>query len=115
MFIKVNDTILKAELVDNSSTKALKKKLAQGPLTIHMNDYARMEKVGDLGFYLPVNDRYTQTEAKDLILYQGHFLVIYYAPNYWNFTKLGRIENVSKEELKKLLGHQDVTVTLSLE
>lgn len=115
MFIKVNDTILKAELVDNSSTKALKKKLAQGPLTIHMNDYARMEKVGDLGFYLPVNDRYTQTEAKDLILYQGHFFVIYYAPNYWNFTKLGRIENVSKEELKKLLGHQDVTVTLSLE
>ncbi|WP_202615289.1 cyclophilin-like fold protein [Traorella massiliensis] len=41
--------------------------------------------------------------------------MIYYAKNYWNFTKLGRIENVSKEELKKLLGHQDVTVTLSLE
>lgn len=73
-----------------------------------------MEKVGSLGQDLPVNDEQITTEAGDLILYQGNSFVIYYAPNTWNFTRLGKINGVSAEELQDILGEGDITVTLSL-
>ena len=79
-----------------------------------MQDYGDMEKVGSLGQDLPVNDEQITTEAGDLILYQGNSFVIYYAPNTWNFTRLGKINGVSAEELQDILGEGDVTVTLSL-
>ena len=60
------------------------------------------------------NDEQITTEAGDLILYQGNSFVIYYAPNSWNFTRLGKINDVSEEELREILGDGDVTVTLSL-
>ena len=104
-----------ATLVDNSSTKALKELLAKGDITVHMEDYASMEKVGSLGTSLPRNDRPTTTSAGDLILYQGHNLVLYYDVNSWNFTRLGKIEGVSGKELLDALGRGDVTVTLSMD
>lgn len=104
-----------ATLVDNSSTQALKEQLAKGNITVEMEDYASMEKVGSLGISLPRNDRPTTTGPGDLILYQGHNLVIYYDTNSWNFTRLGKIDNASQADLKAALGKGDVTVTLSLE
>ena len=79
-----------------------------------MSDYARMEKVGPLGQSLPTNNEQITTQAGDLILYQGNQFVIYYAPNSWNFTRLGRIQDVSVAELRNILGSGDVSVTLSL-
>ena len=52
--------------------------LAKGDITVEMEDYADMEKVGTLGISLPRNDRPTTTGPGDLILYQGHNFVIYY-------------------------------------
>lgn len=104
-----------ATLVDNSSTKVLKELLAKGDITVHMEDYASMEKVGSLGTSLPRNDRPTTTSAGDLILYQGHNLVLYYDVNSWNFTRLGKIEGVSGKELLDALGRGDVTITLSMD
>lgn len=103
--ITINDqTELTATLVDNSSTKALIKLLKENPITISMSDYANMEKVGDLGTTLPQNNERISAEPCDLILYQGSAFVIYYAPNTWNFTRLGKIDNVNQQELKTLLG-----------
>ena len=104
-----------ATLVDNSSTRALVELLAKGDITIQMEDYAQMEKVGELGTSLPRNDRQTTTGPGDLILYLGNHFVIYYDANSWNFTRLGKIDDVSQAELKAALGRGDVTVTLSLE
>ena len=104
-----------ATLVDNSSTQALKEQLAKGNITVEMEDYASMEKVGSLGISLPRNDRPTTTGPGDLILYQGHNLVIYYDTNSWSFTRLGKIDNASQADLKAALGKGDVKVTLSLE
>ena len=112
--IAIGDRTLTATLVDNSSTKALKEHLAKGPITVQMNDFANFEKVGDLGFSLPTNDESISTQAGDLILYQGHHFVIYYAKNSWSFTRLGKINNVSQKDLKSILGSGDVTVTLSI-
>ena len=41
-------------------------------------------------------------------------MVIYYAPNSWNFTRLGKIDNITQDELKAVLGNGNVTVTLAL-
>lgn len=112
--ISVNGTTLTATLKDNVSTRALVNLLKEGPLTINMNDYAGMEKVGPIGTTLPqCNERLT-TQPGDLILYLGQYFVIYYAPNTYSLTPLGKIDNTSSNELIKILGNSDVTVTLSL-
>ena len=105
-----------ATLVENTSTEALKERLAQGPLSIRMSDYGDMEKVGSLGMSFPRNDGQTTTAPGDLILYQGNSFVIYYDSNSWNFTRLGKVDGIStRDEMLELLGGKgDVTVTLSL-
>lgn len=113
--IQIGNHILKATLFENSSTEALKELLADEPLTINMSDYGNFEKVGSLLTSLPRNDEQIVTEAGDLILYQGNSFVIYYDTNEWNFTRLGKINNVTEKELKTILGSGNVTVTLSLD
>ena len=106
-----------ATLEENSSAKALKEQLAKGNITVEMNDYGDMEKVGSLGINLPRNDRQTTTGPGDIILYQGHNLVIYYDANSWNFTHIGKVNGVStREEMLDLLGGVGkISITLSLE
>lgn len=115
MKITAGDHTFTAVLADNSSAEALKELLAEGPLTIDMSDYASMEKVGPIGTSLPTNDEQISTGAGDIILYQGNSLVIYYDTNSWNFTRIGKIEDVTQEELLEALGNGDVTVTFSLD
>ncbi len=114
MNINVHGTTLKAELTENSSAKALVELLKKGDITVDMSDYGNFEKVGELGASLPKNDEQITTSAGDIILYQGDKITIYYATNSWSFTRLGKIKDVTAEELKKVLGEGDVTVTLSL-
>lgn len=114
LYITVGETVLTATLVDNSSTKALKKLLEKSPLEISMQDYGGFEKVGAIGVNLPRNDERITTVPGDLILYQGNQFVIYYDTNTWDFTRLGKIENVTKKQLLDVLGSGDVTVKLSM-
>lgn len=112
--ISVNGTTLTATLKDNVSTRALVNLLRKGPLTINMNDYAGMEKVGPIGTTLPQCDERLTTQPGDLILYRGQYFVIYYAQNTYSLTPLGKIDNITNNELIKILGNGDVTVTISL-
>ena len=111
--ISVNGTELTATLEDNSSAQALTELLKQGNITVDMSDYGNFEKVGNLPQSLPKNDENITTVPGDIILYQGNKITIYYAENTWDFTKLGHIDNITQEELKEILGDDDVTVTLS--
>ena len=113
--LKINNYELTATLVDNSSTQSLIEKLKESDITINMNDYGNMEKVGQLDFSLPRNDQNITTESGDLILYQGNNFVIYYDTNNWSLTKLGKIDNIDKQQLKNILGSGSVVVTLSLD
>lgn len=112
--LTINGTVLTATLADNSSAQSLKDLLADGPVTIAMRDYGGMEKVGPIGADLPTNNEQITTEAGDLILYMGNAFVIYYAPNSWNFTRLGKINDISAESLREILGSDAVDVTLEL-
>ena len=106
-----------AKLEENSSAKALREQLAKGSITVEMNDYGDMEKVGSLGISLPRNDRQITTRPGDIILYLGNNLVIYYDTNSWNFTRIGKINGIStrKEMLDLLGGTGKISITLSLE
>lgn len=114
LYLTVGETTFVAEFADNSSAEALKELLAKAPLTLQLHDYGSFEKVGSLGHNLPRNDEQITTEPGDLILYQGNQLCVYYAANSWNFTRLGKIQNATPEELKAALGTGDITVILSL-
>lgn len=114
MKITAGDTTFTATFADNSSAEALRELLAEGPLTINMSDYASMEKVGPIGTSLPRNDEQITTGAGDIILYQGNSLVIYYDTNSWNFTRIGKINDVTQAELLEAFGDGEVTVTFSL-
>jgi hypothetical protein len=114
LYLQIGDRTLTATLVDNSATRALKELLAENPLTINMSDYGGFEKVGSLGSSLPTSNQSITTEAGDLILYQGNQFVIFYAPNTWSYTRLGKINDVTQTELRNILGTGNVTVTLSV-
>ena len=98
---------------DNVSVEELKKLAASG-LTIKMSKYGGFEQVGSIGHNITSNDKQTKTAPGDIVLYSGNQLVVFYGSNSWAYTRLGKI-NLSKSELKELLGKKDVTVTLSVE
>lgn len=114
-YITAGETVFTAVFSDNSSAGAFKDLLSEGPLTVDMHDYGSFEKVGEIGRALPRNDEQITTEPGDVILYLGTSITIYYDTNSWNFTRLGKIQDATKEDLLAALGAGDVTVTFSLE
>ena len=110
--ITVGDQELLATFADNSSAEAFRDLLAQGPVTISMDDYGGFEKVGSLGTTLTRNDTRITTQPGDVILYQGNQITIYYGTNTWNFTRLAKINDST--DLQAKLGTGTVQVTFSL-
>lgn len=110
--ITAGDQELLATFADNSSAEAFRDLLAQGPVTISMDDYGGFEKVGSLGTTLTRNDTRITTQPGDVILYQGNQITIYYGTNTWNFTRLAKINDST--DLQAKLGTGTVQVTFSL-
>lgn len=115
--ITINGKTMPVVLVDNSATKRLVELLKEGPITYEAEDYGGFEKVGALGFSLPTSNTQITTEAGDVILYNGNHIVLFYGSNSWSYTRLGRIQYSSLQELKAFLhaGEGDITVKLSAE
>ena len=113
-YIKVNNNVLNIELEDNSATIELKERLKNGDIVVNAHEYGGFEKVGDLGFSLTREDTNITTSAGDIVLYQGNQISLFYNSNSWSYTKLGKILNVSSNELKSILGNGDVTITFTL-
>ena len=110
--IAFGDQVLSATFADNSSAAEFQALLAQGPLTIEMEDYGGFEKVGPLGTSLTRNDAQITTEPGDVILYQGNQITVYYGVNTWSFTRLARIDDPT--DLREKLGDGTVSITFSL-
>lgn len=114
IYAHIGDNTLEILPADNSSAAALLELLAEKDITVDMQDYGGFEKVGSLGSSLPTNDENITTAAGDVILYQGNQITIYYSKNTWNFTRLGKVQGLSADELKTVLGDGDVSVRFSL-
>lgn len=107
---------LNIKLADNISAKAFAEKVSKGDIKIKMSDYGNFEKTGGLGFMLPRSDENINTSAGDVILYQGNTIAIYYDTNSWNFTRIGKIPNMTRESMLEFFGgYGDVEVRFSLQ
>ena len=116
MHIRIENTTLMADMEDNKTSRAFKEMLAHGPLTLNLKDYRNMEKGAYLDKKLPTNHTKIAPNPRDIMLYEDNVFLIYYNNNsVWPYTRLGRINGVSDDELRRLLGNGNVKVTLSLE
>ena len=112
--IEVNGYTLTANFADNPSAQALAELIRNEPLTLELREYGSFEKVGPLSCDLPTNDESITTEPGDIMLYLGNQITIFYGSNTWDYTRLGKIDNITKGELKEIFGDGNVTVTLSI-
>ena len=115
LVIAANDRVFYAALEDNPSAAAFAEKLSAEAIEVEMRDYGSFEKVGPLPWTLERNDERITTEPGDVILYQGNQITIYYDQNTWDFTRLAKIDGVSREELLDAFGDGTVTVALWVE
>lgn len=114
MILLVNNKKLVVKLENNSSTRAFLGKLRENDIVVEAKDYGGFEKVGELEVSFPTNDKEITTKPGDLILYQGDKISLYYDTNTYSFTKLGHIKDITKDELIKILGDGNVTMTFKL-
>lgn len=113
--VQINEDIFDVELENNSAAQELIKELEKGNITVNATEYGGFEKVGELGFSLPTSDENINTEPGDIVLYQGDNISLFYGSHSWSYTKLGKIDNISSNELKEVLGQGNVTLVFSLE
>ena len=116
LYLTIGGITKTATMVSNSSTEALVAQLQQGDITYEAHDYGNFEKVGALGYTFPENNEQITTVPGDLILYQGSNLCIYYDTNSWNFTRIGKLDNMTQADIKTWVnaGGDNVSVTLSI-
>ena len=110
----INDEEIPVTWEENESVKALNNLAESSPIIIDMSMYGGFEQVGSIGQSIPRNDKQMTTSAGDIVLYSGNQLVVFYGSNSWAYTKLGHIDNKTEEELGRLLGSGNVTITVSV-
>ena len=112
--LKIWNAVFDVTLEENSATKALIEKLHEWDVVVNAREYWWFEKVGNLGFDLPRADKQITTEPGDLVLYQWNQISLFYESNSWSYTKLWKIQMISKDGLKEILWDWDVTLVFSL-
>ena len=112
MKMKIDDVEVSVAWEDNESVRELKKIAGNGEIKISMSMYGGFEQVGSLGTNISRQDVQMRTEPGDIVLYSGNQMVVFYGSNTWAYTRLGKIQDMTSEELKNLLGTGNVTITI---
>ena len=114
--ITVSGKSLPVKIEDNEATKALVAALREASITYEADDYGGFEKVGALGRSLPTSNTQITTQPGDVILYSGNQIVLFYGSNSWSYTRIGKMDYGSLDELKSFLkaGQGKISVSLSL-
>lgn len=100
-------------LENNPTADALLDLLKNEKITISASNYGGFEKVCVLGRTLPSDDAYTTAVAGDVMLYQGNKIVLFYGSNSWDYTRIGRILDLT--DLDQILGGEETEVTIVLD
>ena len=111
--LAVDGRPLEAIWEDNASVEALKA-LAVGGLELTAEPYGGFEQVAALPERIVRDDRQTDAQPGDIMLYNGSSIVLFYGSNSWSYTRLGRISGLDEAELTELLGGGGVNITLSV-
>ena len=114
--INISGKTLPVKIEDNAATRALLDALRNGAITYEADDYGGFEKVGNLGFSLPASNSQITTQPGDVILYNGNNIVLFYGSNSWSYTRIGKIQYSTQEQLNSFLkaGQGEIIVVLSL-
>ena len=114
--ITVSGKTLPVKIVDNEATRALVAALREASIAYEAHDYGGFEKVGSLGLTLPANNSKITTQPGDVILYNSNQIVQFYGSNTWSYTRIGKMQYESLDELKSFLkaGEGNISVILSL-
>lgn len=103
---------LEVEWENNDSLKEIIDLTKSGSINITAHNYGSFEQVGEIGHNIISNNVQITTEPGDIVLYAGNSIVVFYGSNSWSYTKLGKIKNKTKDELKKILDKNSVTFTI---
>lgn len=113
MRLLIGEKELSVSWEENESVDALRELVGGQQLSIQMSMYGGFEQVGVIGTDLPRNDVQTTTSAGDIVQYSGNQIVMFYGSNSWAYTRLGKVTDMSADEMAELPGNGDVTITLS--
>jgi hypothetical protein len=115
IYITIGGQTQSVTLVDNDATRELIAALQNAPITVTLNDN-NFEIWGSLGRSLTTNNEQMAVQPGDIVLYNGSNICIFYASNSWSYTRIGKIDGLSENELRTFLkaGQNNISVTLSL-
>lgn len=115
IYITIGGQTQSVTLVDNDATRELVAALQDAPITVTLNDN-NFEIWGSLGQSLTTKNEQMTAQPGDVVLYSGQYICIFYASNSWSYTRLGKIDGLSENELRTFLkaGQNNISVTLSL-
>ena len=115
MRLTINEQRISVDWADNPTVQALYHRVKNQPIEISVRDYASMEKVGELPETFSSSNEQMTTEAGDITLYNGRNLAFYYEPNNYSLTPIGKIQGMTKDEIRNMLTSQnELTVRLSV-
>lgn len=112
--LSVNNTPVHVLWEENKSVEELFSLLENVAITVNTERYGGFEQVGSLLQSITSDDVQMTTTTGDIVLYNGNSIVLFYGSNSWAYTKLGRIDGMSAEEIKKLLDAEGMEITISL-
>ncbi len=117
MYITIGEETHTVTMEDNVGTRALVAALQTDNITYLAHDYGNFEKVGYFGQSFPTADHQITTAAGDLVLYNGDNICIFYGSNSWSYTRIGKLDNLSADEVRRFVkaGEGEVAITLSLQ
>ena len=115
MNITIDGVTQGVTLADTQAARELAARLQDGPVTITLNDNGGFEIWGALGFSLTTSNQQITAQPGDVILYGGSNICIFYGSNSYSYTRLGKIEGLSANELRTFLkgGQRNISVILS--
>lgn len=114
IYITIDGKTQSARLAGNSAAQALVTELQKGSLTLTLKDNS-FEIWGPLGFSLPTSNEQIDAQPGDIVLYNGSNICIFYGSNSYSYTRLGKIDGLSADDLKSFLkaGENNISVVIS--
>ena len=117
LYVTIGEETRSVTMEDNVGTQALVAALQAENITYEAHDYGNFEKVGALGQSFPTADHQVTTSAGDIVLYNGDNICIFYGSNSWSYTRIGKLDGMSAEDVRRFVnaGGGNVMITLSLQ
>ena len=117
MYITIGEETHTVTMEDNVGTRALIAALQTENIVYIAHDYGNFEKVGYIGQSFPTHNHQITTSAGDLVLYGGDNICIFYGSNSWSYTRIGKLDGLSADEVRRFVkaGEGEVSITLSLQ